>query len=206
MKRFFLLFLIVLLAGCYQDTDTTTFVGAVEEIHEKSILVKVLDDLDFDLAIVGINEKTDFSEISYEELKVGNELEITMFSEIRESYPVQVTAEKIKLNSFGEVVRYKKISAEEAKKIIDEEEPIILDVRTREEYEEVHIPNSILIPDFEIEKLAPVKIEDKNAKILLYCRSGRRSELAAKKLIDLGYTNVYDFGGIIDWDYEVASF
>lgn len=206
MKRCLWLLLIIMLVGCYQETDSTTFVGTVEEVNEKSILVTVLDDLDFDIARVGVNEKTEFEEIFYDDVKVGDELEITIFSEIRESYPVQVTAKKIKLNSGAEVARYKKISAEEAKKIIDEEDPIILDVRTIEEYEDSHIPNSLLIPDFEIEKLAPVEIEDKNAKILLYCRSGNRSKSAAKKLIDLGYTNVYDFGGIIDWEYEVVNF
>lgn len=103
-------------------------------------------------------------------------------------------------------VEYKKITAEEAKQIIDtEKDIIILDVRTKEEFVAGYIKNAILIPDTEIEKSAPEKLTNKNAKILVYCRSGRRSALAAKKLIEMGYTNVLDFGGIIDWKYETVK-
>ena len=100
---------------------------------------------------------------------------------------------------------YIKISAEEAKRMIDESEVIIVDVRTTEEFEEARIEGSILIPEYAIEQLAAEMLSDKEATILIYCRTGRRSELAAKILIEQGYQNVYDFGGIVDWPYETIS-
>lgn len=101
---------------------------------------------------------------------------------------------------------YKKITAGEAWTLIDGEDPyILLDVRTAEEFEDAHIDGAILIPDDEIASRAEAELPDKDALILVYCRSGRRSAGAAKALIGLGYTNVLDFGGIIDWPYETVS-
>lgn len=101
-------------------------------------------------------------------------------------------------------VGYMNIKAAEAKQIMDTEEGyIILDVRTQEEYDESHIPGAILIPNTEIEDRAEEVLTDKNQLILVYCRSGRRSKLAAEILAELGYTNIKEFGGIIDWPYEV---
>lgn len=97
-----------------------------------------------------------------------------------------------------------KITAEKAKEMMDADQPIILDVRTTEEYEEGHIEGAILIPDNEISAKAEELLTDKNATILVYCRSGRRSALAAQALSELGYTKIYDFGGIIDWPYDVV--
>lgn len=95
------------------------------------------------------------------------------------------------------------ITAEEAKKIMDtEKDYIILDVRTQEEFDEKHIPGAVLIPDYEIADKAEDILTDKNQLILVYCRSGRRSKLAAEELVKLGYTNIKEFGGIIDWPYE----
>ena len=97
-----------------------------------------------------------------------------------------------------------KISAEEAKQIMDSETGyFILDVRTQEEYDESHIPGAIVIPNTEIETRAEQELTDKGQLILVYCRSGRRSKLAAEILVALGYTNIKEFGGIIDWPYEV---
>ena len=99
---------------------------------------------------------------------------------------------------------YMNITAEEAREIMDTEEGyIILDVRTQEEYDEGHIPGAILIPNTEIEARAEEILTDKNQLILVYCRSGRRSKLAAEILVELGYANIREFGGIIDWPYEV---
>ena len=99
---------------------------------------------------------------------------------------------------------YMKITAEEAKQIMDSEANyIILDVRTDEEYAEGHIPNAILIPDYEIEEKAEAILTDKNQTILVYCRSGNRSKSASEILARLGYTDVREFGGINDWPYEV---
>jgi len=101
---------------------------------------------------------------------------------------------------------YRKISAEDAKKMMDENEDIIvLDVRTEEEYAQGHIENSVLMPDTEIEDKAEEILTDKDAVILIYCRSGRRSETATKELIDMGYAKTFDFGGINDWPYETVE-
>lgn len=100
---------------------------------------------------------------------------------------------------------YKKITAEEAKTMIDQDNDItILDVRTEEEYNTGHIENAILIPDTSIIDTAESILTDKSATILVYCRSGRRSALAAANLVELGYTNIYDFGGIVDWEYDIV--
>ena len=101
--------------------------------------------------------------------------------------------------------KYKKITAKEAKTMMETGNVIVVDVRTREEYDEGHIENAVLLPDAEIEEKAEKTLSDKNAVILVYCRSGRRSEIAAKELIQMGYTNVYDFGGIIDWPHEIVT-
>ena len=98
---------------------------------------------------------------------------------------------------------YMNITAEEAKALMDSEKTyIILDTRTQEEYDESHIPGAILIPYDEILEKAESILTDKNQMILVYCRSGRRSKLAAEALVELGYTNIKEFGGIIDWPYE----
>ncbi len=98
---------------------------------------------------------------------------------------------------------YENITAQEAKRIMDTQTGyVILDVRTQEEYDEKHIPEAILIPDYEIREKAEGILTDKNQLILVYCRSGRRSKLASEDLLELGYTNIKEFGGIIDWPYE----
>lgn len=98
------------------------------------------------------------------------------------------------------------IQPEEAKKRLESEEGIILlDVRTPEEYADKHIPDSILIPVDEITDKAPEQIPDKDTVLFVYCRSGNRSTTASRTLIDLGYTNVFNLGGIIDWPYETES-
>ena len=99
---------------------------------------------------------------------------------------------------------YLNITAEEAKQIMDSEEGyIILDVREQDEYDAGHIPGAILIPYTQIEEKAEEVLTDKDQLILVYCRSGRRSKIAAEALAELGYTNIKEFGGIIDWPYEV---
>ena len=101
---------------------------------------------------------------------------------------------------------YEQITVEEAKKIMDSgEEHIILDTREQDEFDEGHIPGAILIPYTEIENKAEAMLPDKDKLILVYCRSGRRSKIAAESLSKLGYTNVKEFGGIIDWTYEIEK-
>ena len=99
---------------------------------------------------------------------------------------------------------YVNITAEEAKQIMDSQEGyIILDVREQDEYDAGHIPEAILIPYKQIGEKANEMLPDKDQFILVYCRSGRRSKIAAETLVELGYTNIKEFGGIIDWPYEV---
>ena len=100
---------------------------------------------------------------------------------------------------------YEQITPAEAKEIMDTEQNyIILDVRTEEEFAEGHIAGAILIPDYEITEKAERVLTDKDQQILVYCRSGRRSKNAASQLVELGYSNVKEFGGIIDWPYEIT--
>ncbi len=104
------------------------------------------------------------------------------------------------------VPEYSKITAKEAKEMMDQDSAItVLDVRTEEEYNTGHIEGAILIPDTEILEKAEEILTDKSATILVYCRSGRRSALAAANLVELGYSKVYDFGGIIDWEYDTVT-
>ena len=100
---------------------------------------------------------------------------------------------------------YEQITPAQAKEIMDTQDGyVILDVRTREEFDEAHIDGAILIPDYEIADKAESILKDKDQLILVYCRSGRRSKLAAEALVELGYTNVKEFGGIIDWPYDTV--
>ena len=97
---------------------------------------------------------------------------------------------------------YRKITAKEAYEKMQFGGVTVVDVRTKAEYNEGHIPGAILLPNENIGSTVPEELPEKDAVILVYCRSGRRSRKAAEKLLSIGYRNVYDFGGIIDWPYE----
>ena len=108
--------------------------------------------------------------------------------------------------SDGGSATYDQINGAEAKALMDSESGyIIIDARTQEEYDQGHIPGAVLIPEYEIADRAEKELPDKNQLILVYCRSGRRSKIAAEELLKLGYTNVKEFGGIIDWEYEIVK-
>ena len=117
--------------------------------------------------------------------------------------------EKIEMEVETEVeteLTYQQITAEEAKTIMDtEKDYIIIDARTDEKFAAGHIEGAIMIPEYEIANRAEEQLPDKDALILVYCRSGRRSKIASEELVKLGYTNVKEFGGIIDWPYEVVT-
>ena len=109
-------------------------------------------------------------------------------------------------SSKGEKNTYQHISQEEAKKLMDTDTGyIILDVRTQEEYEEGHVVEAMCIPNETIDDTVTEQLPDKDQLILVYCRSGNRSQQASKKLADLGYTNIQEFGGINTWQYEVEQ-
>ncbi len=98
---------------------------------------------------------------------------------------------------------YQQITQEEAKKMMDTQDVIILDVREQDEYNSGHIVNAVLLPVGTItEETAADIIPSKDSIVLVYCRSGNRSKTASDALVKLGYTNVYEFGGIITWPYE----
>ena len=101
---------------------------------------------------------------------------------------------------------YVEISQEDAKQMMDNDDSnIIIDVRRQDEYDEGHIPGAVCIPNESIMTEQPEELPDKDQVILVYCRSGRRSKQAAQKLADMGYTNVYEFGGIIDWTGDIVK-
>ena len=101
---------------------------------------------------------------------------------------------------------YMNISQKKAKEMMENlEEFVLLDARTEEEFSEGHIPGAVLIPHYEVSEKAEEKIPEKDVPVLVYCRSGNRSKTASKALVDLGYSEVYEFGGIIDWPYEIEQ-
>ena len=197
------------LVGCnsrsmnYIIANEPNITGVVKEANEQSILIE--------------NEKGEYwvsldveNKDSTTHFNLGDEVVVYYNGIIAESYPMQInTVYAITLKEPADRAEnnqeavYVNITAEEAKKIMDAEEGyVILDVRTQEEYDQGHIPGAILIPDTEVEVTAEDVLTDKDQLILVYCRSGRRSKLASEILVELGYTNIKEFGGIIDWPYE----
>ena len=101
---------------------------------------------------------------------------------------------------------YEQISGATAYALMqNEKDYTIIDARTEEEFTQGHIEKAILIPEYEVEQKAPSLLPNKDQLILVYCRSGRRSKIAAEALVTLGYTNVKEFGGIIDWEFETVK-
>ncbi|MFY9323874.1 MAG: rhodanese-like domain-containing protein [Syntrophomonadaceae bacterium] len=202
-KVFMILFMaVLLLSGCGSNEIkyNIVFHATIESIQDNRIMVTTTDDVGFDKARVGFDENL---EIPFD-LAEGQVIEIEALPEIRESYPVQITAVKISLVAEPRKNSYTKITPQEAQAMIDGD-VIILDVRTPAEFAEGHIPDALLLPNTEIKQRAEELLPDKEQTILVYCRSGRRSAQAAQELAELGYTNVYDFGGILDWTGEVVQ-
>ncbi len=103
-----------------------------------------------------------------------------------------------------EQISYQQITQEAAKDMMDQQDVIVLDVREQEEYDSGHIPGAVLLPVNAIgEDSAAAVIPEKDSVVLVYCRSGNRSKTASKGLTELGYTQVYEFGGIQTWPYEI---
>lgn len=101
---------------------------------------------------------------------------------------------------------YMNIAPEKANEMMNElEEFVLLDVRSEEEFSEGHIPGAIVIPHEEISERAEEEIPEKDVPVFVYCRSGRRSKIAAEELVSLGYSEIYEFGGIGDWPYEIEK-
>ncbi len=189
-----------LLTGCGHKADNITFSATIEDIRDNGIIVTTTDGVGFEKASVGYDKglKIPFN------LIVGQTVEIEAFPEIRESEPVQITAVKISLKEENKKTEYKKITPSEAMEMMGEN-AVILDVRPREDFAEGHIPDAISLPRAEVAQRAGEVFPSKDSTILIYCKSGKNSKLAAEELIQMGYTNVYDFGGIIDWTGEVVK-
>lgn len=110
------------------------------------------------------------------------------------------------LDGPGMVNSYTQISQDEAKEIMKlDDGHIIVDVRRQDEYDSGHIPGAILVPNESIGTEQPAELPDLDQTILIYCRIGRRSKEVAQKLFDMGYTHIYEFGGIIDWTGEIVT-
>lgn len=106
----------------------------------------------------------------------------------------------------GNSASYHQIAQEEAKEMMTKNDGhVIVDVRRQDEYDEGHIPGAVLIPNESITDKQPEQLPDLNQVILIYCRSGRRSKEASQKLADMGYTNIYEFGGINTWNARLKS-
>ena len=106
----------------------------------------------------------------------------------------------------GMLNSYKQISQEQAKEMMEKDDGhVVVDVRRQDEYDAGHIPGAILIPNESINKDQPEELPDPDQIILVYCRSGNRSKQAAQKLFDMGYRNIYEFGGITDWTGEIVT-
>ena len=102
---------------------------------------------------------------------------------------------------------YQQITQEEAKEMMDTQNVVILDVREQNEYDGGHIPGAVLLPVGTIDETTAAEvIPEKDSTVLVYCRSGNRSKTASSALADLGYTNIYEFGGINTWPYETESY
>lgn len=121
-------------------------------------------------------------------------------------FMLTVIASGCSVSSKEKKTSYEQITMEEVLDLMENEEDyVILDVRTEGEYKEGHIPGALNIPNETIGKEEIAALPDKTKKILVYCRSGSRSKQAAKKLADLGYENIYEFGGIIDWKGDIVT-
>ena len=110
------------------------------------------------------------------------------------------------VSSSNEMKSYTKISQDEAKKMMEKDDGhVIVDVRREDEYASGHIPGAVLIPNESIETEKPAELPDPDQIILVYCRSGNRSAQASQKLANLGYTRVFDFGGIMTWTGDIVK-
>lgn len=101
---------------------------------------------------------------------------------------------------------YEQVSSAEAAQMMEEKSDyVILDVRTQAEFDEAHIPGAICVPNESIQSEPPSALSDKNQLVMVYCRSGNRSKQAAKKLADMGYTRIVEFGGINSWQGDTVA-
>jgi len=202
------------LAGCsnrsmnYIIKNEPSITGVVTEVHDQYIQIHIENEgypsgADCDVSLDVENEDGTCSPIN-----VGDEVVVYYDGSIAESDPMQINT--VYAITLREPERregsYIQISMDEAVKMMEQEtDYIILDVRTPEEFAQEHIPGAINVPNETIRKKAIPELPREDQLILVYCRSGNRSKQASEKLVSLGYTNVYEFGGINEWTGETVS-
>ena len=193
-----LIILTSVLYSCKRKDKNITFTAVINEIGENNLIVTTDSEVGFDKANVKLLDDNNINP----DLLVGQtvEIEIEALPQVMDSDIAQVIAVNIKAKPSS----YKKISPDVAKKMMNDK-VIIVDVRSQSEYNTGYIENALLIPGNNIKELATKILPDLNATILVYCRSGNRSKKATKLLIDMGYQNVYDFGGINNWNYKLVT-
>lgn len=218
MKKYMTMILAVLMAlgtaGCnkksmnYIIENELNVIGIVTEVHDKYIQIYIENEGYPYGADCNVSLDVENEDGIYSPIKVGDEVVVYFDGSIAESDPMQInTVYAITLQT--PAVRegtYTQISMDEAVAMMEKEtDYIILDVRTVEEFADKHIPNAINIPNESIGDEEIAELPDRDQLILVYCRSGNRSKQASEKLAALGYTNVYEFGGINDWTGETVS-
>jgi rhodanese-related sulfurtransferase len=207
---FVLIILILFSVGCRrEDTSNNTSnsqVAKEELVFEGKIVEKtdkdnfIVRDLESgDLISLSITDEVEIYDNMAKDFDIGNLVKFEADPDVKESWPLKVNLYKIIENND---TSYIKIDQDLAKKLMDTQDVIVLDVRTIDEYNEGHIENSVLLPLDNIEEADKI-LSNKDTTILVYCRSGNRSKTASEKLIDMGYKNIYDFGGINTWKYEL---
>ena len=198
-----MLLCLILFTAC-SEKENLTFTGTIEQAGESSIMVYTKDFASGDRVNVSYKGMT----LEFEPA-TGQQVIVTVRPDIGETYPVKADAVSIQLreeeSEVESTVQENKITSEQAYEMMREGGVTVVDVRREDEYAEGHIEGAMLLPLDVLVNLAEDKLPDKSATILVYCRSGNRSAKAALQLSGLGYENVYDFGGIIDWPSEVAK-
>lgn len=202
-------------SGVYQELEEEQFefIATIIGVYDNTILVEPEEGTNerksSDKISIGITKHTNGINDFY---VVGNKVKITYNGVIMESYPAQIVVTKVELiggyNLSKDNIKeeIKNVSMDEIVNIMNENQNyIILDVRTVEEYNDGHIPNAICIPNETISEDVINKLPNKEQLLLIYCRSGNRSKQAANKLQELGYTKLVEFGGIIDWKGEIVK-
>ncbi|MGL5541428.1 MAG: rhodanese-like domain-containing protein [Erysipelotrichaceae bacterium] len=191
MKKIIVLWMaLMILSGCAPQVSIT---GVVDSFGVSNYVVSFSKDNDFDLASVSVDRMNP-------DIARGDLIEIYYDGVVAESYPVQIRASKVKQKiDFSQEPAYRTISFEDAKLVMELKSVMLLDVRTAQEYQEKHLEGATNIPLDELTERIENEVWDKNEILIVYCRSGNRSQQAATQLVELGYRNVFDFGSIDNW-------
>lgn len=206
--------MVLCMAGCNNKSmnniieNEPSITGTVTEIHARYIQIYIKNDGYPNGADCNVSLDVENKDGIYSPICVGDKVVVYYDGFIAESSPMQInTVYAITLQTpAGREGTYKQISMDEAVTMMEEQtDYIILDVRTPQEFAEKHIPNAINVPNESIGDKTIPELPREEQLILVYCRSGNRSKQASEKLVALGYTNVYEFGGINDWTGETVS-